>query len=99
MPLAGGATQLAICPGSVTGFMTDWYEETARWVDACVRTAAEESPANAAQLSTWYRRWRDEAVQALRPLAALALGDEGPGILDTVRTELDARAAKLRLQA
>jgi phenol hydroxylase P1 protein len=83
----------------VTGFMTDWYEETARWVDACVRTAAEESPANAAQLSTWYRRWRDEAVQALRPLAALALGDEGPGILDTVRTELDARAAKLRLQA
>jgi phenol hydroxylase P1 protein len=83
----------------VTGFMTDWYDETVRWVDACVKTAADESPANAAQLTTWYRLWRDEMVQALRPLAALALGNEGQRALEAVRTTLDARAGKLGLAA
>jgi phenol hydroxylase P1 protein len=83
----------------VTGFMADWYDETTRWVDACVKTAADESAANADQLSQWYRLWRDEVVQALKPLAALALGEGGGRAVDSVCTELDARAKKLGLKA
>ena len=33
--------------GMLTEFINDWYDETTRWVDATVKTAAEESPENA----------------------------------------------------
>ena len=51
---------------------------TARWVDATVKTAADESKANATQLSAWYVLWRDEVMRALQPLATLALGQVTP---------------------
>jgi phenol hydroxylase P1 protein len=83
----------------LTGFMNDWFDETVRWVDATVKTAVDESPANAAQFTQWYRSWRDEILQAMQPLAELALGREGGATLAAVRAELDARAAKLGLEA
>ena len=79
----------------LTEFANDWCDETERWVDATVKTAAEESPANAKQLSAWYAVWRDEVGSALAPLAALALGDGQT--LAAVRADLDKRAAKLGL--
>jgi phenol hydroxylase P1 protein len=83
----------------LTEFMNDWFDENARWVDATVKTAADESPANAAQLAQWYRRWRDEIGQALEPLAALALGAAGADALHGIRTELDARVARLGIKS
>jgi phenol hydroxylase P1 protein len=77
----------------LTEFNSDWFDETLRWVDATVKTAAEESAANADQLSVWYRTWRDEALHALQPLAA-PYAD-----LAALRSDLDARATKLRLVA
>lgn len=79
----------------LTDFSNDWADETARWVDATVKTAADESPANARQLSAWYLAWRDEIVRALDPLATLALG--AGQALAGVRFDLDKRAAKLGL--
>ena len=79
----------------LTEFSNDWADETARWVDASVKTAADESPANARQLSAWYVTWRDEIARALEPLATLALGDNLA--LAGARVDLDKRAAKLGL--
>jgi phenol hydroxylase P1 protein len=79
----------------LTAFMPEWFDETARWVDATVAAAAAGSPANARQLGEWYVAWRDEVLRALAPLAQRALG---PGDrLATLRAELDQRAAKLGL--
>ena len=79
----------------LTEFNNDWADETARWVDASVKTAADESPANAERLSAWYVSWRDETVRALEPLSALALGDAQA--LHGARADLDKRAARLGL--
>ena len=79
----------------LTEFSNDWADETARWVDASMKTAADESPANARQLSAWYVTWRDEIARALEPLALLSLGDNLA--LAAARADLDKRAAKLGL--
>lgn len=82
----------------LTEFMGDWYADTARWVDATVKTAAAESPANAEHLSGWVHTWRDEMLRALEPLAALALGAGGAAALAAARTEFDARVGRLGLK-
>ncbi|HEU0203691.1 MAG TPA: aromatic/alkene monooxygenase hydroxylase subunit beta [Burkholderiaceae bacterium] len=81
----------------LTELQNDWYDETSRWVDATVKTAAEASAANAQRLAHWYATWRDEVSRALEPVAALALGETGKTTLATVREELDRRAARLGL--
>ena len=59
--------------------------------------AAKESDANKSKLSGWFVQWRDEAAQALRPLAAHVLGDGGDAAVDQAVDTLNARAAKLGL--
>ena len=83
----------------LTEFMSDWHDETTRWVDATVKTAADESPANAQQLAQWYQVWRDELARAIEPLAALALGAAGPETLASIKDDLDARAVRLGIKA
>jgi phenol hydroxylase P1 protein len=85
--------------GMLTEFQVDWFDETSRWVDATLKTAADESPANAAQLSQWYRHWRDEVAGALEPLASLALGGGGAETLAGLRAELDTRVARAGIAA
>lgn len=75
-------------------FQSDWFAETSKWVDATLKTAAGESASNAALLGEWVRTWRDRAVEALGPVAELALGTDGATALADVRSTLDARAAK-----
>ncbi len=82
----------------LTEFMNDWYAETSRWVDATVKTAAEESPANAERLTEWVRSSRDEVLRALEPLAALALGASGSATLAAVRAEFDTRVERIGLK-
>jgi phenol hydroxylase P1 protein len=53
----------------VTEFMTAWYAETARWVDATVKTAAQESAQNAAVIGELAYGWLDRFTHALGPLA------------------------------
>ena len=78
-------------------FQSEWFTETSRWVDASVKTAVSESPANQALVSGWFRAWRDRAMTALEPLARHALGASAP--MAELKTLLDARAAKLGLTA
>lgn len=90
-PATGNALSL------VTGFMDDWYEENARWIDATVRVAAEESPANAERLSAWARHWSAAMHEALGPVALAALGADGRRALDEVHAAFKVRAARLGL--
>ncbi len=90
-----GLEQGAIAVSMMSEFMVDWMKDNARWVDALVKVAAEESPANAALISGWYQTWRDRAVEAAGPLATTVLGN--PDAVATIREGLDARAASLGL--
>lgn len=90
-PATGNALSL------LTGFMDEWYDESARWVDATIKTAAEESPANAERLSSWARHWAAAMHEALGPVALAALGSDGERVLGEVRSALSTRAARLGL--
>ncbi len=81
------------------GFISDWKDETGRWVDAVVKTAAGESAANRQWIKDWYDAWSERAVKAVMPLAAAVLGAEaGPAQVAVVKADLDARVAKLGLR-
>lgn len=79
----------------VTEFMSTWQEEAERWVDAVVKAAASESAANKALLRGWISHWRNAALQALEPYAALLLGAEAGPALAECAAALEARAARL----
>ncbi len=91
--LENGATAVSM----MSEFMVDWMKDNARWVDALVKVAAEESSENAALISGWYRNWRDRAVDAAGPLATTVLGSTEA--VATIREGLDVRASSLGLEA
>jgi phenol hydroxylase P1 protein len=92
-----GGTAVAI----LTSFMPEWHDETARWIDAVIKTMASasepEAAGNRALLSQWFAQWADRAQAALAPVAEMALGEHGAAALGEVRAALDVRAAKLGL--
>lgn len=75
-------------------FMSEWYGETSRWVDATLKTAAGESDANKAQLERWGRHYVDRAAQALTPVAAQVFGTDAQGVIAELREALTNRAGK-----
>ncbi|MBR0565375.1 aromatic/alkene monooxygenase hydroxylase subunit beta [Azoarcus sp. L1K30] len=85
-----GGTPVAM----LTQFMTDWFGETRKWVDATMKTAAAESAGNKALLEQWTTHWRDRAAAALLPVGAIALGDNADSVLNDVVQQFDARLAK-----
>lgn len=104
-PLAYGSfvdDYLAIQGGTavamLTAFMPEWHDESARWVDAVLKTAAAESEANRLQISSWVQAWTERAQAALAPIARLALGDAGGAALDDAATQLAERCRKAGVQ-
>jgi phenol/toluene 2-monooxygenase (NADH) P1/A1 len=83
----------------LTEFMDDWYAESLKWVDAFMKTAAAESPANQQLLSQWAREWTARALEALAPLAKLMYFEDAQPALDDALAALQARIAKTGLQA
>lgn len=85
-----GGTSVAM----LTSFMPEWHDETARWIDAVVKTAAAESEQNRALLTGWIQGWSERAEAALAPVARLALGEHGDAALIEARDKLQARCRK-----
>jgi len=85
-----GGTAVAM----LTAFMPEWHDESAKWVDAVVKTAAAESDANRSLIGGWARAWAERAQAALAPVAELALGDAGQAALADARGALDTRLKK-----
>lgn len=78
----------------LTRFQREWFGETSKWLDAVLKACAADNPENKAQLATWIKAWRERALVALKPVAALAFGDEADAILEELVLNLNARAAK-----
>ena len=81
----------------LTRFQGEWAFENAKWLDAVLKAAASDNPANAETLSAWFKHWRGRASEALAPIAAMAFGDEAGAALDKSIGNLDRRAAKAGL--
>lgn len=81
----------------LTRFQAEWFDDSAKWVDAVVRIAAAESPANKDRLQAWLAHWRARAMQALEPTARLALGEAAGTAMARAAAHLDARLAKAGL--
>lgn len=82
---------------SLTDYLMRWYEETAKWVDASIKTAAAESTENRQLIGTWFTTWRALLLDALKPLAEQVLGARCAPALAAVTQQLNDRAAKLGL--
>lgn len=83
----------------LSAFMVEWHEESNRWVDAVVKTAAAESEANKTLINEWTQAWSKRMHDALVPIAQMALGDKGASTLEDVFTQFQARCKKLGLSA
>ena len=83
----------------LSAFMVEWHEESTRWVDAVVKTAAAESEANKTLINEWTQAWSKRMHDALVPIAQMALGDKGASTLEDVFTQFQARCKKLGLSA
>jgi len=83
----------------MTRFQTELFEDSSKWVDACLKVAAAENPANKLQLQTWTAHWRGRAALALQPLARQALGADAEAALARVSARLDTRLVKAGLLA
>lgn len=79
----------------VTDFMGAWYGESARWVDATVKTAVQESPENAAVIGEFAFGWLERFTHALRPLAMRLFGAAADGELSQAVEALHKRLAGL----
>lgn len=65
----------------LTQFMSDWFAETRKWVDATLKIAAAESEHNRALLQEWIQAWISRAASALVPLVELALKDQADDLV------------------
>lgn len=78
----------------LTRFQREWFGETTKWLDSVLKVAAAESPENKAQLAAWIKHWRERAIKAVAPVAALAFGSDAEAIMEELVLNLNARAAK-----
>ncbi|TYC54224.1 phenol hydroxylase [Zoogloea oleivorans] len=85
-----GGTAVAM----LTQFMSDWFDETRKWVDAVLKVAAAESDANREVLQEWTRTWSDSAASAMVPIVELALGANADDAVGEQLAAFKARIAK-----
>lgn len=78
-------------------FQIEWFDEVSKWVDSVMKTAAAESDANKTLLAQWYRTWRPRVVEALAPVARIALDDDGAPAVARAMAAVDARMVKAGL--
>lgn len=88
------STRGASAVAMLTQFMTEWFGETRKWVDAVLKVAAAESDANREVLAGWSRHWTDRAAAALLPVTALVLGDQADEAVAEEMAALKTRLAK-----
>jgi phenol hydroxylase P1 protein len=82
---------------TVLDYLMRWHDETAKWVDAVIKTAAAESAENRALIQGWAEKWRAAFLAALAPVADASMGPYGATALAEVDAALGARLAKLGL--
>lgn len=90
--------QFAANGGSVVAmlsqFMSDWFDETRKWVDAVMKVAAAESEQNREQLQAWTSAWRDRAAAALLPVNEQAFAGQADEVMGEQLAAFKARLDK-----
>ncbi len=81
----------------LTQFMTDWFNESARWVDATIKTAALQSPANETLLRDWIANYGTVCNDALASYASAVFGQDADTALAQIDAAFETRVAKLGL--
>ena len=89
-----GASAVAM----LTQFMSDWFGETRKWVDAVMRTAAAESDHNRQLLQEWTSKWSVRAASVMRPVAELALGLAADEAVSEEMLAFTARMKKIGIE-
>jgi phenol hydroxylase P1 protein len=89
-----GGTAVAL----LTRFMTEWYAETSKWVDAEMKIAVAESPENAALIAGWIAKWKPRVSKAAAPLAQRVFGDRTADVMADIEQQLVARLNKLGIK-
>lgn len=79
----------------LTSFVSEWHDESAKWVDSVVKTAAMESPENRKIISEWIEHWKDRSILALAPISEKAFGETGAEILSDVLESFEQRCQKI----
>jgi phenol/toluene 2-monooxygenase (NADH) P1/A1 len=85
-----GGTAVAM----LTQFMSDWFDETRKWVDAVLKVAAAESDANRELLQDWTQAWSARAASVMVPIVELALGAAADDAVGEQVAAFKARIAK-----
>jgi phenol/toluene 2-monooxygenase (NADH) P1/A1 len=88
MSSKGGSAVAMLCQ-----FMSDWFDETRKWVDAVVKVAAAESDHNRSVIQEWSEKWSRRAAAALLPITRQALDGDAE---ELVSEELAAFKARLK---
>lgn len=79
----------------LTDFMTQWFDETSRWIDAVTKTCVAESAANQGLVTDWVLTWGGSVREALAVYAAAVLDSEADAAMTAVSDGFAARIAKL----
>ncbi|HWS62892.1 MAG TPA: aromatic/alkene monooxygenase hydroxylase subunit beta [Steroidobacteraceae bacterium] len=82
----------------LTEFMTNWFNESARWVDSTIKTAAVESPANETLLCGWIANYRKACNEALASYASAVFSQDADTVLAQIDAVFETRVAKLGLK-
>lgn len=78
----------------LTQFMSDWFDETKKWVDAVLKVAAGESEHNRAQLQEWINAWKCRAVSAVLPVVEQVFGADADDLVSEQVAAFKARIEK-----
>ncbi|WP_322996555.1 hypothetical protein [Castellaniella sp.] len=85
-----GGTALA----TLTRFMSEWFIETRKWVDATTKAIVAESSENQQIVQGWLDRLLPQAEAALLPIAKITHGDQAAAAVQSARATLDSRLKK-----
>ena len=77
----------------LTGFFSDWFEETTKWIDATIKIVSEESAENKTILENWAATYIDETQKAVLPLAN-NLFPEPEKVVEEIKATLTDRLKK-----
>ena len=80
----------------MTEFMTEWFGESKRWIDAVMKRAASESEDNKKLISAWTENWTARSLEALQPLVVHTL-DNSAEVMEAIQEELAKRTKKVGL--
>jgi phenol hydroxylase P1 protein len=89
------AVRGASCIPMLTQFMSEWSDETRKWVDAVIRTLATESIDNRTAIEHWISLWTPRVTQALIPVIELAAEADSASLVEEQRAQFSQRLTKI----